>query len=138
MIVAEIDRQDWHLVMCPRVATAPLRFMGRLIDEREAGLPGLRFAVYERQKGGLTAILPGCSRGAWRDDALRANGWGDLFDEVERRCGNLAPPPRGKRSDQEILNLQMRFATERDRVLDAAGRALDHWQRLAEAQAGQR
>ena len=135
MNAAQIDRSDWHLVHCARLATSPLRFMGRLLDERPSGLKGFSFSVYERQKGGLATVLPGWSRGQWRADAFRASDWSDLFDEVERRCGGLSVPSTEKLSPKDILDTHLRFIGERDRVLEAAGHALDHWQRMAEAQA---
>ena len=132
MSVAHVKEPDWHMVHCPRLATAPLRFKGRLLDERPSGVPGLSFALYERQKGGLAAVLPGWTRGQWRTDALRANGWGDLLDEVERRCSNLSEPISEPLSAETLLTVHLRFKMERAKVLEAAGHALDHWQRLAE------
>jgi len=132
MSVARNMDTDWHLVHCPRIATAPLRFTGRLIDRRAAGLEGYEFAVYERQRGGLAAVMPGWSRGAWRADAVRTNGWPDLFDEIETRFANLEAPPRGQMPVDAHLLAQTRFAVERDTVLFAVGAVLDHWQILAE------
>ena len=137
MSVANVKEPDWHMVHCPRVATAPLRFKGRLLDERPGGVPGLNFILYERLKGGLAAVLPGWSRGKWRADALRANGWADLLDEVERRCRDLSEPMSAPVSAEALLTLHLRFQTERVQVLEAAGHALDHWQRLAELNANQ-
>ena len=137
MSVADVKEPDWHMVHCPRLATAPLRFKGRLLDERPSGVPNLVFALYERQKGGLAAVLPGWSRGEWRADALRANGWGELLDEVERRCSDLSEPMSEPISAEMLLSLHLRFQTERVHVLEAAGHALDHWQRLADYYAAQ-
>lgn len=130
------DLAAWQAISCPRVAASALRFNGRLIDERSAGLPGLRFAVYGRQSGGLTAVLPALPKGSWREDAFRATGWDDLLDQIEARCTELNQNTDSKTlADMGLLD-RMRFAVERDQMLDAAGAVLDHWEQLAAAKVG--
>ncbi|MBF9029965.1 hypothetical protein HKCCE3408_06135 [Rhodobacterales bacterium HKCCE3408] len=133
----------WRMQQCSRIGAPPLRFSGRRLDWIEAAGPGPRqfLGLYARRKGGFMVALCRLQDGAWAGHVVPAASLEDAINAVEAYCtdvlDDISPGPDRHSATLEELSTNLsekgRIAAEVLRFRQLAGRALDRWCAIADA-----